>query len=368
MLGLEFNKIKFIDSAAFRGLNKLLNVDLNGNVCIEGHYQDATSIKLMIATLTDKCGISESLPDENTESVTINVKEQEEEVELMKSLASEASVEELQSKCQRYQHEIAKMKVQVHEMNLKLIDSEQKRAIRYLMEKSRTQNVVVCLRKNFNQETELIALRNATRKVDGELKVNLETIKTQLHLFTNISALYFDNCEQENKKCAIEIRVCETNLLAATNGLTNCTQNVENKNEEINSLNFKITKEWEASQLLINEVKVFKDILNQQLNETRDEMKSERKAHQAVNKENEKKVTQQATVLATLKAQNEMLRNDLQLKNIELDKCKSDKSNLRDDLKTTNFKMEIFTNEIAKFREEIRSVFGLLQNKKGFVI
>lgn len=57
---LGFNRIKYLNGAAFSRLTKLLNVWLDKNDCIEEDFQDPSQISLLPSTVDEKCGFNES--------------------------------------------------------------------------------------------------------------------------------------------------------------------------------------------------------------------------------------------------------------------------------------------------------------------
>jgi hypothetical protein len=56
------NKIKFLNSGAFQGLNKLTHVWLYGNLCINENFQGPTRIAVLQKTVNGKCHFDESKP------------------------------------------------------------------------------------------------------------------------------------------------------------------------------------------------------------------------------------------------------------------------------------------------------------------
>lgn len=57
------NRLRQMNGALFTGLNKLTDVFLYGNICIDTGYNGATEIASLYREVNDKCGFNSAIED-----------------------------------------------------------------------------------------------------------------------------------------------------------------------------------------------------------------------------------------------------------------------------------------------------------------
>jgi septal ring factor EnvC (AmiA/AmiB activator) len=70
------NNIKFLDSEAFRGLNKLKTVHLKNNVCIDEEFETSARIAVLQQKVNEKCSIEALVAQFNASTTIIRLETQ----------------------------------------------------------------------------------------------------------------------------------------------------------------------------------------------------------------------------------------------------------------------------------------------------